>query len=92
MRLTKFSCHIQRSSDEVSCTNVHVQFMEEVQVLHKMLESETAIKHCHNSNVLELKLFITLEKIFICFSSVSHFTAGKNVLCNTSLDNYLITI
>lgn len=58
-----------------------------------MSESKIVIRHCHYSNNAELKLVITLGKVyFIRFSSVSHFTAGENVLCNTSLDNYLLTI
>lgn len=64
-----------------------------LKLLQKMFESETVIRYCHNSNIVDLKLFVTCRKgFFICFSSASYFTAGKNVLCNTSLDNYLITI
>lgn len=80
----------QRSSSELTCINRETYTSE---VLHKMFEAKRVIRHCHYSDNAELKLFITLGKVyFICFSSVSHFAAGENVLCNTSLDNYLLAI
>lgn len=44
-----------------TCTNCGTSTLW---LLHKMFESETVIRHCHNSNVVELKLFIALEKGF----------------------------